>query len=100
MRMGIVFRLLRALVEQSGAATPAEIASLDRLVASGDQADISAVGLEVAIRDTLAAMDGFMEAMFDGLTEAEALEMLGDESVESILGVRDQITSLERLTSL
>lgn len=100
MKMGIVFRRLRALVEQSGTATPAEIASLDRLVAGGDQADVTAVGLEVAIRDTQAAMDNFMEALFDGLTEAESLEMLGDESVKSILCVRDQIVSLGKLTSL
>ena len=98
MKIGLVFRALRSALART--ASPAEIASLDRLVASGDDADIAAVALEASIRDTLIAMDGLMQALFAGLTDAQAQEMLSEESVEQIYGCRDQVASLGGLTSL
>ncbi|MGC4151512.1 MAG: hypothetical protein QM628_00340 [Propionicimonas sp.] len=85
------FRGLRTIIQARNG--PAELASADRLVAGADQLDVSMASLSLSVSDTLGAMDGLLAAVFDGLTEEESIQMLQDESMQTILGARDRIAT-------
>lgn len=91
MNFGLIFRALRAY---PAGWTPAEMASLDRLVAGGDDVDCRMQTLQVSVSDALAAMDAFNAALFDGLTDEEAMQLMADPDCEGIFRMRDVIAQL------
>ena len=89
---GAVFRDLRGKIATR--AVPAELASADRLVAHADEADVQLAMLLVSCNQTLAAMDQFLAATFDGLTDEEQMQMLCSDELGVILGARTTITDI------